>query len=562
MKRTILRYALLLTLPWADLTPGRASEPMLSKQPVIEELAADSLQRICDGRLPIYTTGGEFWLEIPDCELRLLVQVDRGAGMRSRPVQSLTTFRLTADRKTGLARVQPTDTLTTAVSALTPLPLARVAGTERMLAGIGQAVLFSGKWYACDGGILRQQRIGHERLLGADTTRYGTRLRLEAWYDVESPERSTEIQLSAGALPLEISLLLEESHTTKTPREVVVSSNLPTEYAEAVRRAVAGFNRSHRQAPLTLHRGDEILPLTTPLGITFDGTDERLTTAVRRNPQSGEVEFLRLCLGAAPWEREALHRALRIGIPYRRLRLWLTDADQRRSTCIDEALADVMTGIFDPRAKEVTASSRKDLGKEFRRTRKQLDRWERFMRRERIPARGDHTETPAAVLYTEMLDRAQQLYLRLAEQSRGTALQGEIIEWIARGLIADGGGRFATPLIRANGQVIPPREAARRNKKVWKGVLAVASSRSLAGMERLFHSTLETSGPEAFAMQDGFVGELLEALPARPEFAATAEALERLYEQLADTADTETALFARLEGQRLAARHETTKTSN
>lgn len=555
MRRTILQYAVLLALLSVGLNPGRAAEPASPREPAAKELAAEELQPICGGRLPLYAADGELWLELPETTLRLTVQVDRGAGMRNRPVRSLTTFRLTAEPEAGSVRVSPVDTLSKPGFNPASLPLLRVEGTNRLLAGIGRAVLISGNWYDCSGGILRQQRLGHERLLGADTTVSGTLLRIEAWYDVESPERGTEIQMSAGALPLEISLLLEEEHSPAVSRTVVVSSNLPAEYAEAVRRAVDGFNRSHRKSALTLRRGGEILPLTTPLGISFDGSSERLTTVVRRDPQSGEVEFLRLGLGSASWEREALREVLQCGIPYRRLRQWLTDADLRRRTCIDAALGEALDGVFDPRAKEVASSPQKDLGKEFRTTRRQLDRWERFMSRERIPAREGNTETPEDVLYREMLRRTQQLYLRLAEQSRGTALQGEVIEWIARGLITDGEGRFATPKMRTDGRIASRREAARRIGEVWKGVLAVASPRSLAGMERLFRSSLEASGDEAFAMQDGFVGELLAILPDRPELAGTAEALENLYEQLTGTTDPETAIFARLEGERLAARH-------
>lgn len=561
MKRTILRYAALLALLWAGLTPGQASGRPETGDWGLPEIAADSLHRLCGGRLPLYTAGKELWLEFPETPLRLTVQVDRGAGMRSHPVQSLTTFRLTADPEANIVHVQPADTLPKPTSALSPLPLARVEGTDRLLAGIGRAVLITGGWYDCSGGILRQQRIGHERLLGADTTRHGTLLRLEAWYDVESPERSTEIQMSAGALRLEISLLLEEDHHPAGLRTVVVSSNLPAEYAEAVRRAVEAFNRSHRTSPLTFRRGGEILPLTTPLGITFDGVDERLATFVRRNPLNGEAEFLRLRLGITSWEREALREALRGEIPYRQLRRVLTDADLRRRTCMNAALTEALNDVFDPRAKEVTSSPRKDLGKEFRTTRRQIERWERFMQQESISAPANNTEASEDVLYGEMLDHTQQRYLHLVRKARGTALQGEVIEWIARGLIADGEGRFAHPTMRSNGEVLPPREAARRIRAVWKEVLAVASPRSLSGMGRLFRSTLEASGSEAFAMQDGFVSELLEALPGRPELAAEAETLEALYERIAGTADPETAIFARLQGQRLAARHETTTTN-
>lgn len=555
MKRTILRYAALLTLLWASPAPGSVSGAPVSAPPAWQELTADSLQRLCGGELPLYASGQELWLEIPDGELRLTVQVNRGAGMRNRPLRSLTTFRLTADREAGLTRVQSADTLTIAASATTPLPLARVAGTERMLAGIRQAVLAPGLWYEGSGGILRQPRPGHERLLKVDTTVGGTLLTLEAWYDVESPERGTEIQMSAGALPLEISLLLEKNRPTELTREVVMASDLPAEYAEAVRRAVGRYNRSHRRAPLTLVSGGEVLPLTTPFGISFDGADERLTTVVRRNPQSGEAAFMRLGLGTASWEREALRRALRTDIPYGRMRQLLTDAGARRRDCLDEALADALTGIFDPRAKETAASSsRKDLGKEFRTARRQIERWERFMQREGISDAADNMAVPETVLYEEMLTRTQQLCLRLAEQSRGTALQREIIEWIADGLIADCEGRFATPSIRRNGQTISRREAARRMDKIWNGVLSVASPRSLAGIGRLFHSALEKSGSDAFAMQASFVGALLRILAERPELAATAEELETLYTRMAGATDPETALFARLEGQRLAAR--------
>lgn len=556
MKRMILRYAALLALLWAGLTPGQAAGRPETGDRVLPEIAADSLHRLCGGRLPLYTAGDELWLEFPETPLRLTVQVDRGAGMRSHPVQSLTTFRLTADPGANIVHVQPADTLPIPGSAPSPLPLARVKGTDRLLAGIGRAVLLTGDWYDCSGGILRQQRIGHERLLGADTTRHGTLLHVEAWYDVESPERGTEIQMSAGALRLEISLLLEENPTTAASRTVVVSSNLPAEYAEAVRRAVEAFNRSHRASPLTLRRGGEILPLTTPLGITFDGVNERLATFIRRNPQNGEAEFLRLRLGIASWEREALREVLQGEIPYRRLRRLLTDAGLRRRTCLDAALTGALNEVFDPRAKEIASSRRKDLGREFRTTRRVLERWERFMQREPISAPENNTETPEDVFYKEMLDRTQQRYLHLARKTRGTALQGEVVEWIARGLIADGERRFATPAMRSNGEALSPREAARRIRAVWKEVLAVASPRSLSGMGRLFRSTLEASGTEAFAMQDGFVSELLEALPSHPELAAAAETLEALYERMTGAADPETAIFARLQGQRLAARHE------
>lgn len=555
MKRMILRHAALLTLLWAGPAPAQTFGASASDRPTLRELAADSLQRLCGGALPVYASDGELWLEIPDCELRLLVQIDRGAGMRNRPLRSPATFRLKADPDAGVAAFEPSDTLPARTFETTPLPLARVAGTDRLLAGIGRAVLFTGSWYDCSGGILRQQRIGHERLLDADTTQYGTLLRLEAWYDVESPERGTEIQMSAGSLPLGISLLLERSHPTATPREVVVAANLPAEYDEAVRRAVDGFNRSHRHSPLTLRRGGETLPLTTPAGITFDGTDERLATVVQRNPQSGAVAFVRLRLGTASWEREALHRALQVGVPYRRLRQWLADADLRRRHCIDATLADALTGIFDPQGQDAVSPSHKNLGKEFRRTRKQLDRWERFMKRERIPARTDNTENPETVFYREMLDRSRELYLRLAGQTRGTALQGEVIEWIARGLEADDGGRFSTPTIRNNGQLISARESARRMERIWKEVLAAASPQSLSGLAELFRSTLEASGADAFAVQECFVGELLAILPVRPELDATAEALEALYTRMAGAADPETAIFARLEEQRLALRH-------
>ena len=317
--------------------------------------------------------------------------------------------------------------------------------------------------------------------------------------------------------------------------------------ARRIGDARSGIEPEHR----TVRKGQLL-----PLGITFDGVDERLATFIRRNPQSGEAEFLRLRLGIASWEREALREALQGEIPYRRLRRLLTDAGLRRRTCLDAALTGALNDVFDPRAKEIASSRRKDLGKEFRTTRRVLERWERFMQRESISAPANNTEAPEDVLYREMLDRSQQRYLHLVRKARGTALQGEVIEWIARGLIADGEGRFARPTMRSNGEVLSPREAARRIRAVWKEVLAVASPRSLSGMGRLFRSTLEASGTEAFAMQDGFVSELLEALPGRPELAAEAETLEALYERIAGTADPETAIFARLQGQRLAARHE------
>lgn len=566
MKRTMIRYAALLTLlgtvPLRTLAAGQQTTG-----PMLREIATDSLQQLCGGRLPLYTSGDGIWLEIPTYELRLTVQINRGAGMRNRVLPSLPPFRLEADPEAGVARLQIADTLRCREFGTTPLPLARIAGSERLLADIHECIYNSGMWYECCEGILRNRRYGHEALLSVEPTADGVLVRVGVWYDVESPERSTEIQMSSGALPLEIGFCLTagdagegiKSDSPKAgkeaPIEVVVGSTLPEEYADVLRQAVAEYNRRHRRMQLQTVSGEEVIPLTTPYGISYDASAERLTVHTQRSPEREMPTFVRINLGAGSWEQEALRHSLRQPGSYRTLRLMLTDARIRRHDCLTDRFTELLEEAFGSAPEQLRPTPEplmeKRLAREFRNHRKRLNRWERFMREEASHLVGSDTEVPAVALHDAMLAETQQLYAQMARQSRGMSLQNEILEWIIRGVIADTEGRFSTPLLRNNGLAASPREMARRQSKIWKEVLAAVTPEALAGIPEVFRRTLEEHGEAAFVMQDCFLGELTRQLDTHPEFAPVVEALETLYTRLADGSGSATAIFADLERLRL-----------
>lgn len=567
MKRTMIRCAVLLTLLGA--VPHRtlaAGEPQAAV-PALREIATDSLQQLCGGRLPLYSAGEGIWLEVPTDELRLTVQLDRGAGMRNRVLPSLPPFRLEADPEAGVARLQIADTLRSREFGTTPLPLARIAGSERLLADIHECLYDSGMWYTCNEGILRNRRYGHEALLGVEPTADGTLVRVEVWYDVESPERSTEIQMSSGALPLEISFCLTAGDAGEgigsgspkagkaAPIEVVVGSTLPEEYADVLQQAVAEYNRRHRRMPLQTVCGEEVIPLTTPYGISYDASAERLGVHTRRCPEHEVPTFVRINLGAGSWERETLRHSLHQPGSYRTLRQLLSDSQLRRRDCLTDRFTEMLEEAFGCAPEQIGTDpepqTEKHLVREFRDIRKRLGQWERFMREEASHLVGRDTEVPAVRLYDAMLAETQQFYAQMARQSRGMSLQSEMLEWIVRGLVADAEGRFSAPLLRNNGLAASPREMARRQSKTWNEVLAVATPEALAGIPELFRQTLEEHGEAAFAVQDSFLGELTRQLDAHPEFAPVAEALEKLYTRLADGSGSATALFADLERLRL-----------
>ena len=173
------------------------------------------------------------------------------------------------------------------------------------------------------------------------------------------------------------------------------------------------------------------------------------------------------------------------------------------------------------------------------------------MRQDAARLATDESAEAVETIYRTMLDRLQRLYTQLAGLARGTSLEGEILGWVARGLMADEQGRFAAQLLRENTLTISRREAARRAVSVWKQVLAQTRPEALTRIEELFDGTLSEAGRAAFCMQDAFVEALLSLLPDHPQYRPTAEALETLYARIAGEADAETALFARIELQRL-----------
>lgn len=187
MKRSIIHCAILLTLLGGLQTASSAPRKASNTEAPTRELPADSLRRICDGKLPIYAAAGQLWLEIPKQEVRLTVQIDRGAGMRNRPLRCLSAFRLAADPQTATVRMVPGDSLSMQDLGQAVLPLLRIAGTERLLAGIDPGLYESGIWYDCSGSILRQRRQGHEQLLGVEPTTDGCLVQIGVWYDVEAP---------------------------------------------------------------------------------------------------------------------------------------------------------------------------------------------------------------------------------------------------------------------------------------------------------------------------------------------------------------------------------------
>lgn len=567
MKRTILRYAALLSLlgmvPHRTLAVGERQ----AKAPTLREITTDTLQQLCGGRLPVYASGDGIWIEIPTCELRLTVQLDRGAGMRNRVLPNLPPFLLEADPATGMARVRIADTLRNRKFGTTPLPLARIAGSERLLVDIHECLYNSGPWYECSEGILRNQRYGHESLLGVEPTAGGTLMRIRVWYHVESPERSTEILMSSGALPLEISFYLTAGNTgeeigsdrpkvgKESPIEVVVGSTLPEEYADVLQQAVAEYNRHHRRMPLQTVPGEEVIPLTTPYGISYDASADRLTVHTQRIPARNMPTFVRINLGAGSWEQEALRHSLRQSDSYRTLRQLLSDAQARRHNCLMDNIKETLEEAFGSAPKQFRPTpepmTEKRLAREFRDLRKRMRMWNRFMSKEASHLTGSDTEIPAVALYEAMLAETQQLYAQMARQSRGMPLQNEILEWIIRGMITDAKGRFSIPLLRDNGLTASPSEMARRQSRIWKEVLAVTTPELLAGVPELFRQTLKEHGEEAFTMQDSFLVELERQVDTHPEFSATVEALERLYTQLSDGRGSATALFAELERLRL-----------
>lgn len=567
MKRNIIRYAVLLallgTVPHRALGLGERQ----AAAPTLREIATDTLQQLCGGRVPLYASGDGIWIEIPTCELRLTVQLDRGAGMRNRVLPGLPPFRLEADPAAGIARVQIADTLRNREFGATPLPLARNAGSERLLADIHECLYNPGMWYECSEGILRNRRYGHETLLGVEPTVDGTLVRVGVWYDVESPERSTEIQMPSGALPLEISLCLtagdagEETGSDRpkagkeSPIEVSVGSTLPEEYADVLQQAVAEYNRRHRRMQLQTVSGEEVIPLTTPYGISYDASADRLTVHTQRIPARNMPTFVRINLGAGSWEQESLHHSLRQAGSYRTLRQLLADAQARRRDCLTERFTEMLEEAFGCAPEQLRPTPKpmteKRLAREFRDLRKRMRMWDRFMSQEATHLVGSDTEVPAVALYDAMLAETQQLYAQIARQSRGMPLQSGMLEWIIRGMIADAKGRFSTPLLRANGLTASPRETARRQSRIWKEVLEAATPESLAGIPELFRQTLEEQGEAAFSMQDSFLGELTRQLGSHPEFAPVTEALKKLYTQLSDGSGSATALFADLERLRL-----------
>lgn len=552
MKRSIIHCAILLTLlgglQTASSAPGKAS----NTEAPIRELPADSLRRICEGKLPIYAAAGQLWLEIPKQEVRLTVQIDRGAGMRNRPLRCLSAFRLAADPQTATVRIVPGDSLSMQDLGQAVLPLLRIAGTERLLAGIDPGLYESGIWYDCSGSILRQRRPGHERLLGVEPTTDGCLVRIGVWYDVEAPDRSTEIQMQSGALPLEIEIRLATGPCeTAYPRELVVASDLPAADVRALNEAVKCYNRTHRNEPLQTVTGEEVLSLTTPYGISFDAAEERISTCVRREKEQG-TDFVRINLGSATWERVALIHTLDGSGSYRTLRRSLSDAAVRRHACLRDSLVRALVQAFDP-APAVTSrpQSEKELARKLRNATRQFARWDRFMQQDAARLATDESAEAVETIYRTMLDRSQRLYTQLAGLARGTSLEGEILGWVARGLMADEQGRFAAQLLRENTLTISRREAARRAVSVWKQVLVQTRPEAQAGIEELFDGTLSEAGRAAFCMQDAFVEALLSLLPDHPQYRPTAEALETLYARIAGEADAETALFARIELQRL-----------
>ena len=546
----ILLKGVLLTMLWTCAGHAGAVELRKTDRPVPEEIPEDSLQRQCGGILPLYTRGKQIWMEIPQGEIRVIAQLDRGAGMRNRPLRSLPPFRVEAAAREAWLHVSDTAGARGFVSI--PLPVSRIAGTKRRIAEISRHVYASGLLYSCSGGILRQQRYGHESLLQVYTTKHGTLLRFRSYYDVEAPDRRTEIQMPAGALPLELSLYLTcTDPVPEQPGEVIVGATMPEEYVDLLNEAVGLYNSRHQESPLHLVEGTEVISPMSAYGISFDVAEERITTTSLLPDSTGKPGFVRINLGSTSWKEEALRYTLYSEIPYREKRELLVDALQRRRICLLEVFDKTLEEAFNPTRIPKTETQEFRMKREFRIARRHLATWTRFMHKDAPHRFNAEANSPVTKLYESLLAETQDLYIRLAEQSKGDRHQREIIAWIAAGLISDAEGRFSTPFLRYNSLTLSPNGAARRNAAVWKRVLAAATPESISSLPDLFGRTLEKEGERAFPMQDTCLGVLLGMLPEHPEFAGTIEALQQLYTRFSSSSEPCTAIFACMQRQRL-----------
>lgn len=549
MKTTILKYIAACVLSGFTLQAESAVRHTETPAAPYREIPADSLHPLCGGRLPLHTSGGRLWLEVPHGEIRITAQIDRGAGLRGSPLRCVPPFRMAA--KDTLLQLVFADTAAVRQFGATELATARIAGTERRVADITAYVLEAGRWYDSPERTLRGQCPGHERLTGAEATPRGTLLHLRSYYYVELPDRGVEIQIPTGALPLDISLLLSlPEEMPAPPREVVVGSSVPEEYAEPLAAAVAEYNRRHRKNPLRLVPDNGALHADTPFAVSFDATERRIEIFAERDMQGKSPVFARIRLGTDDWSQEALRHSLHPEVSPARMRRLLRDEDLRRKLCLRSAFGEALQEVFDPQPVADTLLTEAQIGRVLRGTGRRIAFRERLLHREgdRISETGGVSERELSRLF---LSEAQETYIRLARRAQGDRARRIVAEWIAGELTKDAEGRFDTPRLRNSGQQTMPAEHARRCSRVWEALFASVSPEALARLPEIFHDTLQEHPEAAFAVQDACIGALLRAVEKRPELGAAADNLAAFYTAQTGAEAPRTALFARMQSERL-----------
>lgn len=551
MKTTIWRYGVMFALLGLAPSGARAEDRTCGEVPPCAEIHGDSLTRLCDGALPLYGWGDRLLLAVPEGPVRVVAQIDRGGGMRNRALRCVPQFRMAMSD--GALRLVMADTLAAQDFSAASLPVYGVSGSARRLADITDCIRFVGGWYAAADYLLRGQTPGGEELLEAAPRPGGTLVRMRVNYLLPSiSERGVEIQLPSGSVPVDLSLLLTCSDREVPPvRELAVAGPVSGSWRGILDEAVAAYNRAHRRQPLRLVEGGDTVRVDRPYAVTFDAVDRRIDTFVGERLATGEAVFGRIQIGAAGWSREALACGLRQARSYGALRKLLSDEALRRREAQRAAVDAALRELFGPPQDASEMRPDRELKRLFRESDRRIALRERFLRNEERMLLQELPDGTGGEIYRAILAENRSDYVALVRETCGTPWQREAVVWVADAMRRDAAGRFDGPMWRAFGIAESPTVQLRRCRAVWESLFAEAEAASFGMLAAEFRRALAQPCAAAYVVQDACVDALSEAVGSRPRLSGLVSELLAVYGDLSGSQDAQTALFAKMQSERL-----------
>lgn len=528
MKKFILCSVMCIACISAQAGQQRDIDPLINPK-------NENVVKICDGIIPLYASGEHIFMgmnpEIMNTEISVYAQIDRGFGLRNRPVHTVNSLRFSPIGNDFLM-------VTDITRRIDGIHMQNENSYDRTTSFIDiSSILFStSEWFSCQYEGMYNTVNSKGWFLSAEPLNDGLYIKFLRYYEQAGTIPSPNMPSAQGMLPVEMSLKLTIENKRSVPASTLIfSSTLPDEYRKMMEKEVKSFNISNMLSPVRIEYGGEVVNARSPYVVSYDSYDSGIDVFESNRTKNGKPVFARINFGAKDVTDEAFAYAIRTlktkSGDYSTL---LNDEEciiNYRKAFITKALQQIFNG-------ENTEDymNADQWRKSVEQAQKRVKWWDGFLKYAAKNLVNENDVLSRLQRYqAAILQQATELYIEVMRNAPDDNCRNEVSKWINDELTIQVPQRFSCELLRTNSMDVPQIDLQRRSQDIWRAACAILPYYCLNPLIEEFRKDLHNYPESAIIVQNAFASALVESSRYTIDAERTIKLFKNLYAEIIAT---------------------------